>query len=348
MKFKFILLWVFISTLIIFTSGRSPADTLLPSINPPRGDVRIMVISDLNSYYGATTYEPEVDQAIALTSYWQPDLVLCGGDMVAGQSPTLTEEQIIAMWQAFDRHVAQPLREAQIPFGFTIGNHDASSATGPQGAYLFGQERELASQYWQAPNHDPQLKFIDKYQFPFYYTFGLDEIFFLVWDGSSHLIPPQQLDWVKNSLGSQEAQQAKLRIVISHLPLYGISVGRDQPGEVMANADSLRQMLESYQVHTYISGHHHAYYPAHKGALQLLHAGILGSGPRPLIGGKFPPTKTITIVDVNFGTSELTTYTTYALETLQPIAYEELPPYLKSHNGTIWRRDVEQDKPVRS
>src|SRR5689334_8743868 len=57
---------------------------------PPRGDVRIVVISDLNSQYGSTSYEPEVDQALALIPDWQPDLVLGGGDMVAGQSSSLT------------------------------------------------------------------------------------------------------------------------------------------------------------------------------------------------------------------------------------------------------------------
>ena len=42
-------------------------------------DVRIVVISDLNSQYGSTEYEPEIDKAIALLPQWQPDLVLCGG-----------------------------------------------------------------------------------------------------------------------------------------------------------------------------------------------------------------------------------------------------------------------------
>lgn len=36
---------------------------------PPRGDVRIAVISDLNGVYGATDYEPEVDKAIALLPF---------------------------------------------------------------------------------------------------------------------------------------------------------------------------------------------------------------------------------------------------------------------------------------
>ncbi|HEY9859361.1 MAG TPA: metallophosphoesterase, partial [Candidatus Obscuribacterales bacterium] len=95
---------------------------------PARGDVRIAVISDLNSQYGSTTYEAEVDKAIALIPAWQPDLVLCGGDMVAGQSQSLSDAEVQAMWAAFDRHIGAPLRKAKLPYGFTVGNHDASAA----------------------------------------------------------------------------------------------------------------------------------------------------------------------------------------------------------------------------
>ncbi|NEP47033.1 MAG: metallophosphoesterase, partial [Okeania sp. SIO2H7] len=96
--------------------------------NPPRGDVRLVVISDLNGAYGATDYDPEVDKAIALLPFWNPDVVICGGDMVAGQKVTLSDAELQAMWAAFDAHVAAPLRQMEIPYGFTLGNHDASGA----------------------------------------------------------------------------------------------------------------------------------------------------------------------------------------------------------------------------
>ncbi|MFM7221007.1 MAG: metallophosphoesterase, partial [Nodosilinea sp.] len=75
-------------------------------VNPPRQDLRLVVISDLNGAYGSTDYDVEVDQAISLMPLWQPDLVVCGGDMVAGQNPSLTADRLTAMWQAFDQHVA--------------------------------------------------------------------------------------------------------------------------------------------------------------------------------------------------------------------------------------------------
>ncbi|MGF1570964.1 MAG: metallophosphoesterase family protein [Nodosilinea sp.] len=312
-------------------------------LNPPRQDVRLVVISDLNSAYGSTDYEPEVDKAVELLPFWQPDMVVCSGDMVAGQDLTLTPDQINAMWQAFDDHVAAPLRNQGIPYGFTIGNHDASSALGVNDVHLFKQERELASSYWADPKHDPGVTFVDRYEFPFYYTFEQQGIFYLAWDGSSSHIPADKLAWVEKALASEAAQQAKARILLGHLPLYAVAVGRNEPGEVMENAPQLQALLERYNVHTYISGHHHSYYPAHKGGLQLLHTGILGAGPRPLIDSTLPPWKTLTVVDIDFEDLTLTTYTTYNMQTLQTIDYADLPPFIAGHSGMVLRRDVNYD-----
>lgn len=311
--------------------------------DPPRGDVRFVVISDLNGAYGSTDYDPEVDQGMALIPFWNPDLVLCSGDMVAGQNQSLGVEQLQAMWQAFDHHIAAPLRQAHIPFGFTMGNHDASGATRSNGSFVFQRERDVAAAYWAEPSHDPGVEWVDRFEFPFYYTFQVGDIFVLVWDGSTSQIPSAKLAWVEQALGSPAAQSARLRILMGHLPLYGIAVGRDQPGEVMNNAAQLQAMLERYNVHTYISGHQHAYYPAHKGNLQLLHMGILGSGPRRYIDSELPPRKSMTVVDVDFASPELTTYTTFDMQTLQPITLEELPRFLSGHNGMVLRRDLEME-----
>jgi hypothetical protein len=321
------------------------AQSVQPSglYDPPRGDVRLVVFSDLNSAYGSTNYEPEVKKAITLLPFWQPDMVVCGGDMVAGQSPSLTEQQLRAMWVAFDQQVAAPLRNAKVPFGFTLGNHDASSAKSGAGKFLFEKERAIAKGYWNAPSHDPGVEFVDRDEFPFYYTFKYKDIFFLTWDGSSNVIPPEKLAWVEKALQSPAAQAAKLKILLGHLPLYGIAVGRDKAGEVMDNADQLRAMLERNNVHTYISGHQHAYYPAHKGKLQLLHSGLLGAGARPYVNSKLPPRKALTVIDINFDSPNLTTYTTYDMKSLRLIEFEELPRYIIGHNGIVLRRDVEME-----
>jgi 3',5'-cyclic AMP phosphodiesterase CpdA len=302
-----------------------------------------VVISDLNGLYGSVDYDPEVDRAIRLIPHFQPDIVLGGGDMVAGQDPRLSEERIRAMWAAFDQHVAAPLRAAQLPYGFTLGNHDASCARNARGGFLFQKERDLAREFWNDPAHDPGLNFVDRGDFPFYYTFEKDGVFYLVWDASCNFIPSEQMAWAEAALASERAQQAKLRIVIGHLPLYAVAVGRDHPGEVLLDAEAKRALLERYRVHVYISGHHHAYYPGYKGQLQLLHCGALGSGPRPLLGSPLPPRKTLTLIDIDFASPEITHYTTYDMRDLSVIDQAQLPRFLTSHNGLVLRRDVRWD-----
>ncbi|MBD2124526.1 metallophosphoesterase [Trichocoleus sp. FACHB-262] len=308
---------------------------------PPRGDVRIAVISDLNSQYGSTDYEAEVDKAIALIPAWQPDLVLCGGDMVAGQSQSLSDGEVQAMWAAFDRHIGAPLRKAKLPYGFTVGNHDASAALSSSGNFLFQRDRNLAAAHWNNPKHNPGLQFVDRGKFPFYYTFQQNGIFYLVWDASSAAIRADQLAWVEKSLASPAAQKAKLRIAIGHLPLYAVAVRRDRLGEILDQPDKLRSLLEKYRVHTYISGHHHAYFPGHRGKLELLHAGAIGAGPRRLLNSDRPPQKTLTIVDVKLGSAS-TTYTTYDMTTLQLVKHQDLPRIIVGPNGWVLRRDVQE------
>ena len=321
--------------------ARSPISSPAPKglTAPVRGDVRIVVISDLNSQYGSTTYDKEVDQAIAFIPDWQPDLVLCGGDMVAGQKTSLSSDQISAMWKGFDQHIAAPLRQAKIPLGFTIGNHDGSGAIS-QGKMRFQKDRDLASSYWNNPNHDPGLTFVDKANFPFYYSFSQNDIFYLVWDASTDRLSEEQLIWVEKSLASNPAQSAKMRIAIGHLPLYAVAIGRNTAGNVLSNPDKLRTLLEKYQVHTYISGHHHAYFPGKRGELELLHTGALGSGPRKLINSKQQPFKTLTVVDINLN-AESTIYTTYNMKNLSVVDSQTLPRIIVGYNGWVLRRDVD-------
>jgi Icc-related predicted phosphoesterase len=303
---------------------------------PKRGDVRWVVMSDLNSRYGATDYEPQVKKAIDLIPKWQPDLVLCSGDMVAAQSKSLSDGQVQTMWSAFDRIIAAPLRQAKLPIGFTIGNHDGSGALNGSGEAIFDRDRQFAKNYWKDVKHLPNLQFIDRGQFPFFYSFQQQGIFYLVWDASTAMLSADQLRWVKQSLNSTAAQKAKLRVVMGHLPLYGIAVGRNKPGEFLDQAKVLQQLLEQHQVQLYISGHQHAYYPGYNNTLKLLHAGALGSGPRQLVNSNLTPTQTLTIVDITLAPVGLV-YTTYNMNTLAVIEPTTLPPQIDGANGTVYR-----------
>jgi len=305
---------------------------------PPRGDIRLAVISDFNSEYGSTDYRPEVISGIRLLPGWQPDLVLCGGDMVAGQSISLSTAEVKAMWNAFDAKILTPIRDANLPFALTIGNHDASSFQ-QGGEFIYVIDRQETSQYWAGHQTDTDLNFVDATGFPYYYSFTHKDIFYLTWDASSANVPPEQVAWAERALSSPQAQNAKLRMVMGHLPMYAVSQRRDRPGEYLNQADELRQLLERYNVHTYISGHHHAYFPGKVGNLNTLHLGALGSGPRSLLSTNNAPFQTLTIMDVFVDTAS-TVYTTYNMNTMEVVDLQSLPRQIVGPNGRELRQDV--------
>ena len=316
-------------------SGPAPAGLYAPQ----RGDVRLVVISDLNSAYGATNYRAEVLDAIKILSAWEPDLVICAGDMVAGQSLNLTRPQVQAMWTAFDQKVFMPIRRTNLPYAFTLGNHDASSQLNFKRQFVYTVDRDVAQAYWTPRREQLGIQFVDRGKFPFYYSFEANSIFYLVWDASSARILPDQIAWAERSLASDRAQAAPMRIVIGHLPFYAVSQGRDRVGEILHRADELRALLERYNVHTYISGHHHAYFPGKVGKMEMLHCGALGSGPRTWLESTAAAMQTLTVVDIDF-TSKSTRYTTYNMSTRAVVQQRQLPRLLVGPNGRVIRRDL--------
>ncbi|WP_030006613.1 metallophosphoesterase [Picosynechococcus sp. NKBG042902] len=324
----------------IIAKSQAIANPVPTALNTPApGETRLVVISDLNSAYGSTDYLSQVKRAIALIPDWQPDLVLCAGDMVAGQKSSLTPAQLTAMWQAFERYIAQPLHQANIPFAFTLGNHDASGSL-RDGEYAFAADRQAASQYWRNPAHTPTLDFVDRRHFPFYYSFTQNNIFYSVWDASTARISPAQLAWIEASLASDQAQRSRLRFALGHLSLYPVASGsRSEPGNYLHDGDRLQALLEKYNVHTYISGHQHAYYPAHRGQLELLHTGALGDGPRSLVQGNLSPYRSLTMIDIPRGGTNLR-YTTYNMDRLTVVDHGTLPGSLNTPRGHLQRRDL--------
>ncbi|MGB3291408.1 MAG: metallophosphoesterase [Phormidesmis sp.] len=305
---------------------------------PERGDVRLAIISDLNSAYGSTDYRQEVIEGIARLPDWQPDMVICGGDMVAGQSLDLSTSEIAAMWAAFDEKILSPIRTAGLPFALTIGNHDASGYK-DNGEFIYVLDRQETTKYWEGHQSDTDLTFVEASGFPFYYSFKQNDIFYLTWDASSANVPPEQVAWADRALASPEAQSAKLRIMLGHLPMYAVSQRRDRPGEYLNQADELRQLMERHTVHTYISGHHHAYFPGRVGAVNTLNLGALGSGPKSLLSTNAAAFQTLTIMDV-FLDAASTVYTTYNMNTLEVVDPEDLPRQIVGPNGRELRRDV--------
>ena len=303
---------------------------------PQRGDVRIAVISDLNSGLGAADYEWQVDSIInRIPRIWKPDLVISGGDMVAGMGINDTVH-LQRMWDGFDKHIAKPLRDSNIPFAFTLGNHD-----GPRSHPV---ERDFTRNYWNKPENKPGLDFVDATHFPNFYSFVKDDIFIVSWEASSSEIIAENLEWMKAQFTTPEAKNAKLRFVMGHMPLYSSAQERDSRGNVLSNSEELRRLLEENNVHTYISGHQHAYYPARRGELELLNTGAAGSGERSWLTLDKKPVNTVTIMDI-FHPKDTIVYSTYIIKEknaadMQLFDQKELPSAMFGINGHMLRRDI--------
>ena len=310
--------------------------------NPERGDIRVVILGDFNSSYGSLSYPPELSKVLETTlRVWQPDLLLSPGDVVAGQSTALPDERFAEMWAAFDAVVAQPLREAGIPYALAVGNHDGSSLRASNGTFQFERERAAARAYWRQPRHDT-LAYQNQDDFPFNYSFVFADVFFVVWDASSAVITDDQRAWLAAELTRPAARNARLRILTGHLPLYGVGEGKDKPGEVLNGAKDLRSQLERLGVDLYVSGHHAAYYPARAGSLTLLHAG--GIGARRLVGDSAEPRSTVTVLDIDLEPRDLR-FTTFDTASFEVVALEALPERLDGLNGPLWRVDKAPESP---
>jgi hypothetical protein len=305
---------------------------------PPRGDLRLALISDLNASYGSTTYIPPVHRGVELLAALQPDLVLCAGDMVAGQKLGLSSGQLDAMWAGFDRDVLQPVLRRGAGFAPAMGNHDASSSRS-SGGFTFALDRQRAARYWLAHQGQLRLNVVEASQFPFRYSLRQGPLFAVVLDASSATVTASDWAWARAQLSGAQARQAQLRLVMGHLPAYGVGLGRDRPGEVLNQPEQLRQLLVGTSSHLYVSGHHHAYFPSTGSGMNLLSLGAMGSGPRRRLNDASPPEQTLTVLDLFERRGEVVD-TTFELNGLQVVRPSRLPGSLNPSTGPqLQRRD---------
>lgn len=306
---------------------------------PAAGTLRIAVLGDVNGPYGATSYPPPLAGVIAaIATDWRPDLLLSPGDVVAGQNAALPDDRFAQMWAAFDAAVAAPLRAAGIPYAVAIGNHDGSNLRAADGSHLFERERAAARAYWRQPMHDANLAWLSREAAPFRASFRFGSVFVALWDASSARIDEAQWRWLERELTRPEARAADWRLLVGHLPLYGVGAARNRPGEVIAGGDAARRRLERLGVDVYISGHHAAYYPGRAGELLLLHAG--GIGGRALVGDARPPVSTVTLLELGAaGTAPR--LTAFDATTLRPLDPAALPARIDGLGGSVLRFDAE-------
>lgn len=301
-----------------------------PSTENKNKKIKILLISDLNDSYGSVSYSKEVHAIVERAKTIKPDIILCGGDMVAGQKASLTKTRLDSMWYAFDQSVLSPIYQMGIPFGFTMGNHDAS--------HSYVLDRESASSFWALNKHKANLTFVDDTHFPYYFSYMKNNIFFISWDASSAMIPEEVKSWMQQQLAMPLATEARARIVLGHLPLYAIVASKNKNGEVLAQADETLDFLKANQVDMYISGHQHAYYPATKEKVTLLHAGCLGGGPRPILGHDGQATKAYAILELpKHKNIEAMQITGYEPGNHRPIPLASLPDTVQGFNGVVYK-----------
>lgn len=320
--FNFIGLWIV--QLFVGISG-----LLMPNKDLAVKPLKILIISDLNSSYGSTHYTKEVASVLGKIDSIKPDLILCAGDMVAGQKASITRDETKAMWQAFDDQVFKKIQESNIPFGFTIGNHDGSPN--------FKQDRELATEFWTVRKSATKLNFLDSSHFPYYYSFEQEGVFIASWDASASVIKEDVYKWLEEQLRSPEAKKAKMRILLGHLPLYAIVDSKNKPGEVNSDADTALLFFKRHKVDMYISGHQHAYYPAKKDKIVFLNSGAIGEGERKFIGSNTPAIKAYSVLEIR-GKARFS-IDTWNPSTNEKVKLEDLPAFVEGFNGKSYRLD---------
>ncbi len=298
--------------------------------------LRICVISDLNASYGSTTYPKEVGLVISQLAAIDPDIVLCSGDMVAGQKASLTDHNLLEMWASFKSVVLNPINSLQIPFGFTVGNHDASPS--------FSRDRKFSKNFWNENVNSANLTFIDSTNYPFYYSYIKNNVFIISWDAAGAEIKQDVYDWMKVQLRGNIARKARLRILMGHLPLYAIVDSKNKPGEVNSDPEAALKFFKSYGIDLYISGHQHAYYPAEKEGIRFLNMGAIGDGPRKLIGNNDEARKSYTIIEIPVRKAAKFTYNTYTPNN-EVITASSLPDSIIGFNG-ISRKDIRQENRI--
>ena len=322
---------VYVLALVVPWSTAS--DGLVP--DPSRGDVRFVVFGDFNGPYGSLTYAPAVAHIVgAIVDVWRPELVLLPGDLVAGQDRSLPDDRFAAMWDAFDEAVAAPLRAAGIAYVAALGNHDASNLRDAGGGFAFARERDAAAIYWARPEHRSGLDVVAADAAPFAFATRLGPLFVAAIDASGPVVDADQRTALTAALGSDAAREASARIVMGHLPLVGIAIGRDRQGEVVWEAPSLRELMLANGVDLYVSGHQAAYYPGRWEGLELLFSG--GVGGRALRVGDAPARSAVTVVDVWLEPLTLR-YTTFDPAGFTVYDVAALPPRIDGFGGIVER-----------
>lgn len=321
--------------------------TYTATVVPALGDFTFGFVSDMNGSFGSTSYDAHVRNAFTFFVNEGVDAVFSGGDMIAGQDSGLSKAEVEAMYTGFRAELYSQFLGAGIPFFFTLGNHDGAIPV----------DREVSDEFWNDPANKPSgpgVTFVDDSDFPFTYSLtfdadedGIEDIFYVSLDSGGGPISQEDLDFLDATLATPAAQNARLRVVAGHRPLYTVSNTRNSSGFQTRPRDPILDILEARNVDLFYSGDSAAYYPGKRNAIDLLALAEMAGLGKAYIGESQVPPTAVTRMDFfkndpYYGENAYV-FTTYDILNGYPIVQNvDLPPVLIGFDdGFVIRRDIE-------
>jgi len=288
----------------------------------------IALISDLNGRYGSISYDARVTDAMETIIRLQPDLVICTGDMVAGQQqPRLDVDWLDRMWHGFNHSVTNPLKREGIPLLITPGNHDGSGF--PE--YTLEQERFAVE--WNP--RTPELEILPGSEWPRRYAARMGTVLLVSFDGTRPgVLPESELLFVARML-QQYGKTASATLVYSHLPMWPLTKGRE---DEILDDPKLLELLHQNGVDVYASGHHHAFFAGTDDA-GMVHVGngALGGNARAFSGKKHRQPYSFTVLTLANGTVTVTSRAAPGF--VKAVPASELPASIPGPLGVLRRID---------
>ncbi len=273
-------------------------------------ECRLFVISDLNGSYGSTSYAQEVVDAIEYIKQQKADLVISTGDHVAGQKRGLNYQ---SMWDSFHQVVTWPLKQADIAFLPSPGNHDASNGS------AFHLERKIYRHNFSTK--PTGIKFFDSSDYPIKYAYEFGGAFFISLDATNVYLEKKQIEWLEKML--IQGQKYKSIILYGHVPLFPVAQKREN--DYLRN-NNLFELIKRYNVKMWISGHHHAYFPGKKDGIKFYSLNCLGGGPRKLLAPNQQERSPKGIIELKIRNGEIIFAESYAINNdFSVIKKESLP-----------------------
>ena len=121
------------------------------------------------------------------------------------------------MWNSFHRVVTTPLKNSNIPFLPSPGNHDASNGRN------FKNEREIYKKNFSSVPKD--INFIDSSEYPIRYAYAFAEALFISLDATNIYLDSDQVAWLDKIL--KENNKYSTKILYGHVPLLPFAKNRE-------------------------------------------------------------------------------------------------------------------------